>query len=210
MIGYIALFEAILWYHTMIWMLSPMNFIDFLDLHHFLRFTTTFGEFYSIRDYCLTLWVFNQILGYLFFTSMSLLMNLFLSFDLIFTLSDPFNSAKNRLKWYLTLSVILSLSVWAIQVYKSEQSCVSPRLADRTILQILSFLVFLIIYILVTLFALGFAIRRLYKPGISLELKQIFLKRHILYVWVFLFIWLLQLLTVYEEIFMIDDLDGKG
>ena len=55
-------------------------------------------------------------------------------------------------------------------------------------------------FIIISLFSIIFAFRRLYRPGISKELQVIFIKRHMTYVFLFTLLWLLQLLNAYNQI----------
>ena len=50
MIGYIALFEALSAYHVMIWMVSPMHFIDYFGLRYLFKYIVTLGYLIDIRD----------------------------------------------------------------------------------------------------------------------------------------------------------------
>jgi hypothetical protein len=49
------------------------------------------------------------------------------------------------------------------------------------------------IYIIVAFYSTIFAYRRLQRPGVSKTVRQLFVKKHFLYVIVFIFIWTIQL-----------------
>jgi len=57
------------------------------------------------------------------------------------------------------------------------------------------------IYILVALYSVFFSYRRLNRPGVSKEIRMMFIKKHFFYVIVFIVIWVIQLSQNYVVIF---------
>jgi hypothetical protein len=49
------------------------------------------------------------------------------------------------------------------------------------------------IYILTACYSVIYAYRKLERPGVSKEVRSMFLKKHYIYVFVFLVIWIIQL-----------------
>lgn len=45
------------------------------------------------------------------------------------------------------------------------------------------------------------ALRRLTRPGVSIEMRKLFIKKHALYVFFLIIIWLMQLLVNYNQLF---------
>lgn len=56
-------------------------------------------------------------------------------------------------------------------------------------------------YILVAIYSVIYAYRRLQRPGVSQEIRQMFLKKHYIYVGVFIVIWTIQLSQNYFQLF---------
>jgi hypothetical protein len=55
MIGFISLFEGISAYHTMIWGLNSMEFIEFFGLQNLMQYTFLIPPITSDKDACITL-----------------------------------------------------------------------------------------------------------------------------------------------------------
>ena len=56
-------------------------------------------------------------------------------------------------------------------------------------------------YMLVGFYSIIFAFRRLVRPGVSIEMRKLFLKKHALYVILLIFIWIMMIISNYHEIF---------
>lgn len=126
MIGFISLFEGIGTYHTVVWAINSMQFIEFFGLQKLIQYTFIFPPITSTKDACQTLCGFNRIIGSGFFGLMSLGMNTCLCIDLYLTLKQPFYPASRRLKFYLLGSVIFSASVMVIMTsYASSKNGIS-------------------------------------------------------------------------------------
>ena len=68
MIGYISLFEAISAYHTIVWICSTMEFIEYFGLEWLFHWTFFFPpQAEAGADACVNLCVLNQRLGVFFF-----------------------------------------------------------------------------------------------------------------------------------------------
>ena len=57
------------------------------------------------------------------------------------------------------------------------------------------------VYIVVAIYSTVFAYRRLHRPGVSKEVREMFVKKHFLYVLVFILIWTIQQTQNYYELF---------
>jgi hypothetical protein len=56
-------------------------------------------------------------------------------------------------------------------------------------------------YILVALYSMIFSLRRLNRPGVSVEVRRLFIRKHTIYVIVFIIIWTIQLSASYYHLF---------
>ena len=175
MIGYIWLFEAISCFHSVIWAISTMEYIDYFGLNYVYRYFVTAGRTSDV-DSCFALWQLNQIFGYQFFQVMSLGMNIWLWIDLILTLQKPFYPAKRRFKYYMMFSFGLAGIMSIISIPGAKETCLTPTSAASSTMQNVSLTFILSIYILVSVFSIIYAARMLYRPGMSPELRQIFMK----------------------------------
>ena len=54
-------------------------------------------------------------------------------------------------------------------------------------------------YVLVGFYSIIFAYRRLARPGVSVEMRMLFLKKHAIYVIVLIFIWITSLISNYLD-----------
>ena len=57
------------------------------------------------------------------------------------------------------------------------------------------------VYILIAVYSSVFAYRRLNRPGVSKQIRELFVKKHFAYVLVFIFIWTIQLSQNYLQLF---------
>lgn len=57
------------------------------------------------------------------------------------------------------------------------------------------------IYMLVAFYSVIFAFKRLVRPGVSIHMRKLFLRKHVIYVVVLMVIWVLMLLYNYFELF---------
>ena len=199
MIGYISLFEGIWWFHSIVWAISTMEFIDYFGLQYLLKYTIAFNL--STTDSCNTLWQINQIVGYQFFQVMSLGMNIWLWVDLVLTLKEPFYPAKRRLKFYLLFSFIMALTSSLASIRKSSETCLSPDNAGKSSTQNTIFAISLSIYILISMFSVIYAARMLSRPGMSSDIRTMFMKKHMFYALSFIIIWSLMLLNAYDQLY---------
>jgi len=201
MIGYISLFEAISCFHSVVWAVGTMEFIDYFGLEYLFKHTIMFGMTEGYDTPCNALCQLNQVLGYQFFQIMSLGMNLCLCVDLMLTLRQPFYPAKRRLKFYLLFSFCLALTMVGVSAHKAGQTCFAPSVSGDSKSQnsLLAFM--LSCYILVSLFSIIYSARMLSRPGISSEIRSMFMKKHVMYAVSFIIIWSLILLNAYNVIY---------
>ena len=199
MIGYISLFEGIGCFHSIIWAISTMEYIEYFGLMYTFKYTVMF--YGSLNECWNRLWQLNQILGYQFFQVMSLGMNISLWVDLILTLRSPFYPAARRLKFYLLFSFWLATFLSITSINRSKITCLSPTYAYDSRVQNISLVSVVTIYIIAALTSIFYAARMLNRPGISSEIRQIFMKKHVIYTISFIIIWFCILLNAYVELF---------
>ena len=63
------------------------------------------------------------------------------------------------------------------------------------------------IYMLMGFYSIIYSIRRLMRPGVSFEMRKLFIKKHASYVIFLILIWLLQLLLNYYQLFKNPNVD---
>jgi hypothetical protein len=54
---------------------------------------------------------------------------------------------------------------------------------------------------MVAIYSIIFSFRRLYRPGMSIEARKLFQRKHTLYVTLFIVVWTVQLLSTYYHLF---------
>lgn len=147
------------------------------------------------------------------------MLNCCLCIDLILTIQSPFTPAGSRSKFYYGVSTIVPL-VMVIIIHITRQqtetndtckSCLNlyDSSSRSTVVRgtmitgignyILSFV--MSVYILVAIYSVIYAYRRLERPGVSKEVRSMFLKKHSVYVFVFIGIWTIQLSQNYYQLF---------
>lgn len=123
MIGFISLFEGIACFHTVVWSINSMSYIQFFGLQKLMQYTFIAPPMMSEEEACKSLCSINRIIGSLFFSLMSLGMNTWLCIDLYLTLKQPFYPAGRRLKYYLLFSFLFSASiVTVLAIYSSANA----------------------------------------------------------------------------------------
>lgn len=137
----------------------------------------------------------------------SLMLNMCLCADLILTIQSPFTPASSRAKWYYLVSTVVPI-VMVVMIICVDSSYITNGVRDcSTCLdkyqkvsglsvgqQIsgagnMALAFALSIYIIIAIYSFLFAYRRLERPGVSQEARQMFLKKHLYYVFVFIVIW---------------------
>ena len=145
----------------------------------------------------------------------SLFINLALCQDLIQTLKNPFETTKVRLWKYVLLSIFvpmfLTIFIWLLSrqeyptlYYKTKDLFDTPLKApNNPVSEYYNLLLGLTlsIYMLVGFYSIIFAYRRLVRPGVSIEMRKLFLRKHAIYVIVFIIIWIFMLLFNYYQLF---------
>jgi hypothetical protein len=137
-----------------------------------------------------------------------------LSIDLILTMRDPFSPGKRRMKWYLSISVLLAFFfVWVntIKMNCSPYVCDGEKPIDfeDEITGVFSYnganfimVMILSVNILVGLYSCAFAMSRLSQPGVNDDLRKFFMKKHVAYVFMFTFIWTLNIAGSYYNLYI--------
>lgn len=59
----------------------------------------------------------------------------------------------------------------------------------------------LVAFVLIALYSCVYAFRRLTRPGISSEIRFVFIRKHIFYVSVFIFLWTFSLMHLYFQLY---------
>ena len=140
------------------------------------------------------------------FQLLSLMLNICLCVDLILTIQSPFTPASSRSKFYYLASAALPLLLVLI-IYGADSSqtndCSSctvlyPADSLKTISGTvvhgagnIILAITLTCYIIVASYSVVFALRRLNRPGVSKDIRVMFIKKHFLYVLVFIVVWVL-------------------
>ena len=134
------------------------------------------------------------------------MLNLCLCVDLILTIYDPFSPAYRRMKWYYLFSVTATLTLVLIQSFfdkaldydheeEENYDCISKNPSTHFVqLQKRANLVLAIalsLYIVVAIYSIVYSYRRLHRPGVSGAVRNLFLKKHFLYVVVFIVVWMI-------------------
>ena len=57
------------------------------------------------------------------------------------------------------------------------------------------------VYILVALYSTIFSLRRLKRPGVSAQVRKLFRRKHTVYVFVFIIVWIVKLSASYYKLF---------
>lgn len=178
-----------------------MEYIDYFGLQYLFKYTVLLGSTEGYITSCYALCILNQILGYQFFQVMSLGMNLGLCIDLVLTLRAPFYPAKRRLKFYLLSSFGLAVFIALTSIGSSRHTCLAPTSAAASNIQNAALAFLLSLYILISIFSIIYSARMLARPGISSDIRQIFMKKHLLYTISFIIIWALILLNAYDRLY---------
>ena len=157
---------------------------------------------------------------------MSLALNFCLCHDLIVTLKDPFYPGKRRMKFYFYGSFLVAVLFTGISKSTLGDVCTNNTnkafaheygllrigsgegidINDRIIKKGYYYsyvigLIQLISFMLIALYSCVFAYRRLTRPGISSEIRYVFIRKHITYVAIFIFLWTFSLAHSYFQIF---------
>lgn len=144
----------------------------------------------------------------------SLSLNLCLCIDLVQTLQSPFEVASRRMVYYQLVCFIVSgLLVLVIQNIQTEVYFYSDSIDLNNEQQLTSSLIIalsLSAYIVVALYSMIFSLRRLNRPGVSIEVRQLFQRKHSYYVLLFISIWTIQLSASYYQFFNPDIDEGNA
>ena len=125
----------------------------------------------------------------------SLSLNICLCYDLIQILQSPFSVTRGRLKFYVSVSLLIATVAVIFIFFKQDrhqwdnfyeqQFQLRVDRPDSNLILAMSFSV----YILIALNSWIFSCRRLNRPGVSKEVRQQFQKKHTTYVVMFIIIW---------------------
>lgn len=129
------------------------------------------------------------------------------------TIYSPFSPAYRRTKIYYIISVIgpliVILFIWVIASSEERKDdtnfCLSYAFTNNAT-QImpqasLVLAMCLSLYIVVAIYSTVYSYRRLHRPGVSAPVRAMFVRKHFLYVVVFIIIWMIQQSANYFRLF---------
>ena len=217
LIATICIAEACMSYNALMEVINPVLIICYFSTYRILGYTLfkdtsedNVAEILAERQ-CQS----NSIF-YAFFQLISLMLNLCLCIDLILTIYDPFSPAGRRLKWYylfsVTASVCLVMIIFGLDRNgdnKTEEpyDCINNSQPTQMIYSAvqdqanLVLAMTLSLYIVVAIYSTVYSYRRLHRPGVSAKVRSLFVKKHFLYVVVFIIIWMIQQSNNYYNLF---------
>jgi hypothetical protein len=209
LIAYICVAEACMSFNGLVQVIGPVYFICYAGLEQIYAYTMP-GNNRGLDQNSLTcsLNLLCSSNGIMFqgFQLLSLMLNICLCVDLILTIKSPFTPASSRSKFYYLASAALPLMLVFI-IYGADSAnandCISciqnyPAINSKTVSgtvvqgagnMILA--ITLTCYLIVASYSCVFAIRRLNRPGVSKDIRIMFVKKHFLYVLVFIVVWVL-------------------
>ena len=163
------------------------------------------------HEKALELLILSQEVIFSYVQAACLVINMMFCFDLVQTLRNPFETTKIRLWKYISLSLIIPLCMCIILWVLTDQTGPTlyytaglikeqPRYPVREFYD-MTLALLLSIYMLFSFYSIIVAFRRLVRPGVSIEMRKLFLKKHAIYVLVFIIIWTFMLLYNYYELF---------
>lgn len=132
---------------------------------------------------------------------MSLGMNLCLCIDLILTLKSPFYPASRREKWYLIGSFLFSVFVVGLTWQDMMTTCADAGKAYNSAISNTIQAIVLSVYIMFALFSIIYSGWMLSRPGISSDIKNMFLRKHVSYTLGFIVIWSITLSGAYSSLY---------
>lgn len=110
--------------------------------------------------------------------------------------------ARGRMKYYQIFSGLISAILVSIVWFNQDkQNFKNLETSDNQPTSNLILAMSLSAYILVALYSMIFSLRRLNRPGVSVEVRKLFIYKHTIYVIVFIIIWTIQLSASYYHLF---------
>lgn len=168
---------------------------------------------------------FSQAMVFEYLQFVALLLNMCFCRDLVQTLQNPFEVARLRTWKYLAFSTLTPIGLTAViwgaarqqypsffyettkgalyfkEEYRQSVLAAQKKFLDLDDLYNLALAICLSIFMLMGFYSIIFSCRRLGRPGVSKEMRKLFIKKHALYVIALIAIWLVQLLFNYYELF---------
>ena len=139
---------------------------------------TMFHTYNMLESFKFLLWM-NELFSQ-FLQLMSLSQNAILCIDLVVTLGAPFEVAGKRMNYYNIICLVFSTLLTAINWTFQDQKYYRQGDISKTVFSlnhmILAFSVTL--YLMIAIYSVVFSSRRLNRPGMSKELRQLFSKKH--------------------------------
>lgn len=134
--------------------------------------------------------------------------------DLILTIYDPFSPAYRRTKFYYlfsgTASFLLVMIIFGIGFGENSKTTqpydclIEAGVGQFATIQDQANLVLamtLSLYIVVAIYSTVYSYRRLHRPGVSAPVRSLFVRKHFIYVVVFIVLWMVQQSNNYYFLF---------
>jgi hypothetical protein len=148
-----------------------------------------------------------------YFSLLTLFLNMCLCIDLMLTLKNPFEPAKKRMKYYLIGSALICFPL-SFCTFASIDSLNQPSGQNHPYLvpeadshMILSMC--LSVYMIVAIYSCVYASRRLHRPSINRDVRHFFLKKHYIFVTIFIVVWGCYMGYAYFSLFILNGKPGN-
>lgn len=110
LIAYTCLSEAISSFNGVIWSIGTKKVINYLDMGSLFEYTVLFQERNKFEQTTgLDILEYSNDFFFQYFSLLTLALNTCLCVDLILTLKNPFQPAKNRMLLYLSASLVICI-----------------------------------------------------------------------------------------------------
>ena len=186
LIYYMCLCEGIIAYQAMISQMSVAKVICYFDLQGLLQATT----FYAMNETEAIQLLRTSNFNFLqFFEFISLALNFFLCLDIVLTMRNPFYPHDRRMRFYLPLSVVIAAVCFAASLKRVSAPASKDlimSLKERAIFSV----AFLTIYIIYAITSVAYAWRINTRPGMSSDVRTMFIRRHFAYVSTYIITWM--------------------
>lgn len=117
---------------------------------------------------------------------LTICLNACLAIDLIMIIRSPFAVKEKRVRLFLWGSIFISVALAAVATFTSEFNAQVKRFVPAVWAGSLIYIM-IAAYLVVSIYSIVYACRKLNKPGISKESYKLVLKRHIILIVVFFF-----------------------
>jgi len=147
-----------------------------LKLYEIWAYTVFFDGSIESQLRSLKMILNSGVIMFRFLFLLSFFLNGFLCMDLYLTVKSPFYPKERRLKWYVICSLVMTTPISIFEGYKYSKNIEGYKAEEATILS--SFMFFVIVASITAVFAA----KRILKPGISPQVRNMVIQRHIKYI----------------------------